>query len=85
MLPTRKQRVVDLLKSLETKASAPLAFINPDKYIQHNLRVGPGLAGVTALIKNLPPEATVDTIRVFETAITCSLTPSTTSSVLVLD
>ncbi len=66
MLPTRKQRVVDLLKSLETKASAPLAFINPDKYIQHNLRVGPGLAGVTALIQNLPPEATVDTIRVFE-------------------
>ncbi|HTA56016.1 MAG TPA: hypothetical protein VK755_14825 [Candidatus Acidoferrales bacterium] len=66
MLPTRKQRVVDLLKSLETKDSAPLAFINPDKYIQHNLRVGPGLAGVTALIKNLPPEATVDTIRVFE-------------------
>jgi predicted SnoaL-like aldol condensation-catalyzing enzyme len=66
MHPTRKQRVVDLLKSLETKASAPLAFINPDKYIQHNLRVGPGLAGVTALIQNLPPEATVATIRVFE-------------------
>jgi predicted SnoaL-like aldol condensation-catalyzing enzyme len=66
MLPTRKQQVVDLLKSLETKATAPFAYVNPDKYIQHNLGVGPGPAGVTALIQSLPPDATVNTIRVFE-------------------
>ena len=66
MLPSRKQRVVDLLKSLETKDPAPLAYVDPDKYIQHNLRVGPGPAGVAALIQSLPPDATVNTIRVFE-------------------
>jgi hypothetical protein len=42
MLPIRKQQVVDLLKSLETKDPAPFSYVNPDKYIQHNLRVGPG-------------------------------------------
>jgi predicted SnoaL-like aldol condensation-catalyzing enzyme len=66
MPPTRKQQVVDLLKSLETKDPAPLVYVNSDKYIQHNLQVGPGPAGVAALIKSLPPEATVNTIRVFE-------------------
>jgi hypothetical protein len=30
------------------------------------LQVGPGPAGVAALIKNLPPDASVNTIRVFE-------------------
>jgi predicted SnoaL-like aldol condensation-catalyzing enzyme len=66
MLPTSKQQIVDLLKSLETKDPAPFAYVNPHKYIQHNLRVGPGPAGVAALIQSLPPEATVNTIRVFE-------------------
>jgi predicted SnoaL-like aldol condensation-catalyzing enzyme len=66
MHPTRKQRVVDLLKSLETKDPAPFGYVNPDKYVQHNLQVGPGPAGVAALIQSLPPETTVNTIRVFE-------------------
>ncbi len=42
-----KQQVVELLKSLETGDSEPLAYINPDKYIQHNLAVGDGLAGTS--------------------------------------
>jgi hypothetical protein len=29
MLPTHKQQVVDLLKSLETKDPAPFAYVNP--------------------------------------------------------
>src|SRR6202167_1465597 len=66
MAPDRKQQVIDLLKSLETKDSVPFAYVNPNKYIQHNLQVGPGPAGVAALIKNLPPDASVNTIRVFE-------------------
>ena len=66
MLPSRRQQVVDLLKSLETKDPAPFAYVNADKYIQHNLRVGPGPAGVAALIQSLPPDATVNTIRVFQ-------------------
>jgi predicted SnoaL-like aldol condensation-catalyzing enzyme len=66
MAPDRKQQVIDLLKSLETKNPAPFAYVDPNKYIQHNLQVGPGPAGVAALIKNLPPDASVNTIRVFK-------------------
>jgi predicted SnoaL-like aldol condensation-catalyzing enzyme len=66
LVPTRKQQVVDLLKSLETKDPAPFAYVNPNKYIQHNLQVGPGRAGVAALIQNMPLDASVNTIRVFE-------------------
>jgi hypothetical protein len=51
-----KQQVVDLLKSLETKNPVPFAYVNPNKYIQHNLQVGPGPAGAAALIQNMPPE-----------------------------
>ena len=60
-----KQRAVDLLKSLETKDPAPFAYINPKKYIQHNLSVANGPAGVAALIKIMPPDASVNTIRAF--------------------
>ena len=41
MAPSRKQQVIDLLKSLETKDPVPFAYVNPNKYIQHNLQVGP--------------------------------------------
>jgi len=77
----RKQQVVDLLKSLETKASQPLAFVNPNKYIQHNLNVGPGPAGVAALIKSLPPGTSVKTFACSKTATTSSRIANTTSSV----
>ncbi len=66
MAPSRKQQVIDLLKSLETKDPVALAYVNPNKYIQHNLQVGPGPVGVAALIKNMPPDASVNTNRVFE-------------------
>jgi predicted SnoaL-like aldol condensation-catalyzing enzyme len=66
MAPRRRQQVIDLLKSLETKDPVPLAYVNPNKYIQHNLQVGSGPAGVAALIKNMPPDASVNTIRAFE-------------------
>ena len=66
MLTEYKQRVVDLLKSLETKDPAPFAYINSKKYIQHNLSVADGPAGVATLIKSLPPEVSVNTIRVFQ-------------------
>jgi predicted SnoaL-like aldol condensation-catalyzing enzyme len=66
MPPRHKQQVTDLLKSLETKDPVPFAYVNPNKYIQHNLHVEPGPAGVAALIQNMPPDASVNTIRVFE-------------------
>ena len=52
----------EIVESLETKNPVPFAYVNPNKYIQHNLQVGPGLEGVAALIQNMPPDASVNTI-----------------------
>jgi predicted SnoaL-like aldol condensation-catalyzing enzyme len=62
-----KQQVVELLKSIETGDSKPLAYINPNKYVQHNLAAGDGLAGVKALLQSLPKgSAKANTVRVFQ-------------------
>ncbi|WP_288955483.1 nuclear transport factor 2 family protein [uncultured Polaribacter sp.] len=64
---TNKQKVVSLLKSIETGAKEPIAFINPQKYIQHNLAVGDCLAGFGEVLHHLPPNsAKVNNIRVFK-------------------
>lgn len=64
---SKKQKVVDLLKSIETGAPEPVGYINPDKYIQHNLGVADGLAGFGDLLKQLPEgSAKVNTVRAFE-------------------
>jgi predicted SnoaL-like aldol condensation-catalyzing enzyme len=61
-----KQQVVELLKSIETGDPKPVASINPSKYLQHNLAVADGLAGLGALLQQLPKgSAKVDTVRVF--------------------
>ncbi len=66
-MTTEKQQVVDLLKSIETGNPAPVASINPGKYIQHNLAVGDGLEGLGAVLKMLPKDsAKVNTVRVFQ-------------------
>lgn len=41
----QKEQVIALLKSIETGEAAPVAVINPAKYIQHNLGIKDGLAG----------------------------------------
>jgi predicted SnoaL-like aldol condensation-catalyzing enzyme len=61
-----KQKAVDLLNALETRDPKPFSYINPHKYIQHNLDVGDGPAGVAALAKNLPPETKVNIVRAFQ-------------------
>lgn len=64
---SNKQKVVALLKSIETGAHEPAAYINPEKYIQHNLGVADGLAGFGAVLQQLPPNsAKVNTVRAFE-------------------
>ncbi|MFA5806261.1 MAG: nuclear transport factor 2 family protein [Melioribacteraceae bacterium] len=64
---TNKQKVITLLKSIETGDTEPAGYINPKKYIQHNLGVADGLAGFGALLQQLPPKsAKVNTIRVFQ-------------------
>src|SRR5258708_12736438 len=68
MAPSRKQQVIDLLKSLETKDPVPLAYVNSNKYIQHNLQVGPGPPASPVPIKNIPPDPSVNTTLAFEHA-----------------
>lgn len=66
-MSSQKQEVVDLLKSIETGAPEPIASINPEKYIQHNLGAADGLAGFGALLQALPKgSARVNTVRVFQ-------------------
>lgn len=64
---TNSDKVISLLKSIETGDMSAVAFINPDKYIQHNLAVKDGLAGFGELLSQLPEgSAKVNTLRVIE-------------------
>lgn len=66
-MSTQKTQVTALLKSIETGDTAPVAFINPTHYVQHNLAVADGLAGFGAVLHALPKgSAKVNTVRVFE-------------------
>ena len=51
---SNKEKVVALLTSIETGDPKPISYINPDKYIQHNLIVSDGLTGFGEVIKQLP-------------------------------
>ena len=51
---SKKQKGVALLESMETGDQTPVSYINPNKYIQHNLAVGDGLEGFGAILKNAP-------------------------------
>jgi predicted SnoaL-like aldol condensation-catalyzing enzyme len=64
---SNKEKVVALLKSIETGDQEPVGYINPKKYIQHNLGVADGLEGFGALLQQLPPNfAKVNTVRAFQ-------------------
>lgn len=66
-MENNKQKVTALLKAIETGAAEPVAVINPNKYIQHNLGAEDGLAGFGKLLQQLPPKsAKVNTVRVFQ-------------------
>ncbi len=54
MTLSNREKAVALLESLETGDQKPASYINPEKYIQHNLMVGDGLAGFGAVIQNAP-------------------------------
>jgi predicted SnoaL-like aldol condensation-catalyzing enzyme len=64
---SNRDKVVALLNSIETGDPGPVGYINPDKYIQHNLMVGNGLAGFGEVLSQLPEEgAKVRVVRAFE-------------------
>jgi predicted SnoaL-like aldol condensation-catalyzing enzyme len=64
---TRKQQIHDLLKSIETGDPAPVAVVNPNRYIQHNPETHEGGEGLAALFKRLSKtNPRVNLVRVFE-------------------
>ncbi|NLS14623.1 hypothetical protein HGP28_17325 [Vibrio sp. SM6] len=64
---SNKEKVVALLKGLETGDKSAIEYINPNKYIQHRLNVADGYAGFEKLMSDLPQGSTkVNVKRVFE-------------------
>jgi predicted SnoaL-like aldol condensation-catalyzing enzyme len=51
---SNKEKAVALLTSLETGDQSAVGYINPEKYVQHNLDVGDGLEGFGAVLQNAP-------------------------------
>lgn len=67
MTLSNKEKAVALLNSIETGDQKAVAYVNPDKYTQHNLAVADGLAGFGALLQALPKgSAKVDIKRAFQ-------------------
>ena len=64
---SNKEKAVALLHSIETGAPEPVGYINPQKYIQHNLMVGDGLEGFGEVMKQLPEgSAKARVVRAFQ-------------------
>jgi len=51
---SNKDKVVALLNSFNTGDQTPISYINPNKYIQHNLGVADGLQGFGELMQHTP-------------------------------
>lgn len=51
---SNKEKAIAVLSSLETGDQNVIGYINPEKYIQHNLAVGDGLAGFGEVMKHAP-------------------------------
>lgn len=66
MTMTNTQKAVAVIESLGTTNTEPVGYINPSKYIQHNLAVADGLEGFGALVAVLPEGTYGKNIRVFE-------------------
>lgn len=49
-----KQKVVELLHSLETRDPKPVEYINPNRYIQHNLAIKDGISGLAEVLQAAP-------------------------------
>lgn len=64
---SNKDKVVALLNSFNTGDQTPIAYINPEKYIQHNLSVGDGLAGFGEVMQHAPPQGfKANVVRAYE-------------------
>ncbi|MEZ8099002.1 nuclear transport factor 2 family protein [Vibrio bivalvicida] len=64
---SQTQKAVAVISSIETGDHTAISYINPDKYIQHNLAVGDGLAGFGQVMAALPEgSAKANVVRTFE-------------------
>lgn len=64
---SQKEKAVAVLESLESGQTDALTYINPNKYIQHNLMVGNGRSELENFISILPrPKTSVEARRVFQ-------------------
>lgn len=64
---SNRVKAIALLESIETGDTAPIAFIDPQNYTQHNLLVGDGLAGFGEVMQALPRgSAKARVVRAFE-------------------
>ncbi|WP_246865776.1 nuclear transport factor 2 family protein [Croceivirga thetidis] len=64
---SNKDKVVALLNSFNTGSQEPIGYINPNKYIQHNLAVADGLQGFGEVMQNAPEGGfKANVIRAFE-------------------
>ncbi len=64
---SNKDKVVALLNSFNTGDQTPISYINPNKYIQHNLAVGDGLAGFGDVMHHAPEGGfKANVVRAFE-------------------
>lgn len=64
---SNKDKVVALLNSFNTGDQTPISYINPEKYIQHNLAVGDGLAGFGEVMQHAPPQGfKANVVRAFQ-------------------
>ncbi len=60
-------KAVALLNSIQTGDQTAISYVNAEKYTQHNLGVGDGLAGFGAALQALPEgSARVNVVRTFE-------------------
>jgi predicted SnoaL-like aldol condensation-catalyzing enzyme len=65
--PSQTQKAVAVISSIETGDQAAISYINQNKYIQHNLAVGDGLAGFGEVLAALPKgSAKANVVRAFE-------------------
>ena len=55
-MTSNTEKAVALLNSFNTGDTAPIAYINPEKYTQHNLDVADGLEGFGVVMQNAPPQ-----------------------------
>ncbi|MEP3210477.1 MAG: nuclear transport factor 2 family protein [Maribacter sp.] len=64
---SNKEKAVAVLRSLETGNQSAIGYINPEKYIQHNLGVADGLEGFGAVLQNAPEGGfKANVVRAFE-------------------